>query len=152
MKFFKHSGPHLVVEAVEALLDRRSDGPPPRDRSRLARHRSALEKMVSDRDPQPTWMGQVRRGKTPPLPTCLGIVNILFTKKEWLQGYIVCRITTTTFLFSMGRGPLSSWLMLEPRKRSAYLWRTHRRTTQSAPKPAYTSGANSTRGFGHDGR
>ena len=46
------------------------------------------------------------RGKTPPLPTCLGIVNILFTKKEMLQGYSVCRITTTTFLFSMGRGPL----------------------------------------------
>ena len=35
----------LAVEAVEALLDRRSDGPPPRDRSRLARHRSALEKI-----------------------------------------------------------------------------------------------------------
>ena len=34
-----------AVEAVEALLDRRSDGPPPRDRSRLARHRSALEKV-----------------------------------------------------------------------------------------------------------
>ena len=34
-----------AVEAVEALLDRRSEGPPPRDRSRLARHRSALEKV-----------------------------------------------------------------------------------------------------------
>ena len=34
-----------AVEAVEALLDRRSEGPPPRDRSRTARHRSALEKI-----------------------------------------------------------------------------------------------------------
>ena len=34
-----------TIEAVEALLDRRSEGPPPRDRGRTARHRSALEKI-----------------------------------------------------------------------------------------------------------
>ena len=45
-----------AVEAVEALLDRRSDGPPPRDRSRLARHRSALEK-IGTPNPDVTWIG-----------------------------------------------------------------------------------------------
>ena len=37
---------HDDVQPVSVEADAAPDGPPPRDRSRLARHRSALEKMV----------------------------------------------------------------------------------------------------------
>ena len=41
--------------------------------------------------------------------------------------------------------------MLEPRERSKYLSSTHGRRELSVPKPEYSSGAHSTRGFEHNG-